>query len=382
MAIKVIILSTVAGFGGAERVVQSIMNSIDKENVDAVGIFFSKSGKEPEKFFKGIKDKSLKIYKILLTRSRFKYLNPVLNIIELYTILKKEDANLIHSHGYRADVIGVIIAKILNIPIISTCHGYISTNKILRFYNFIDRLALRFFNKIISVSETIKRDLVKAGVKKNKVLVIQNCISFHGLSRIKEEFRDSMRDKVGIHKKDMAIGYIGRLEKEKGLEYLLKAGSNLCKEFKNLIFILVGAGDYRVTLEKMSKELKLNLKTIFVGFQSEPEKWLSAFDIFVLPSITEGTPMVLLEAMSIGVPVVATSVGGIPDIIESEKEGILISPGSSIELETGIKNILTKNVDTSRLTNSARKKIEEKFNFEKWIKKLEAVYFKQAKNLC
>ena len=372
--VKVAVLATVAGFGGAEKVVLSLIGNINNELYELIPIVFTRYTQAGNKFFKYIGRVNRQYHKVPLNNYKFKYVNPFSNIVEVYRLLKREKFDLIHTHGYRADVIGVILCKLTGLPIISTCHGFISNDRNLKIYNTLDRFSLRFFNKIITVSDSIKNDLIKNGINESKIIVIQNAVE----EKIEDEIffynRKEKRQLLNIKEDEFVLGYIGRLSEEKGIRYLIESSSILNDLNIPIKVLIIGQGPQQKELEDLAREEGIESKIILTGFQNEIETWFPSIDIFVLPSLTEGTPMALLEAMAYGIPVVASAVGGIPKIINSGKNGILVSPSEPEEIARAVSSICLKKDLYNRLSKMAKQTIKSKFNINEWANRIESVY--------
>jgi glycosyltransferase involved in cell wall biosynthesis len=372
--LKIAVLATVTDFGGAEKVVLSLINNIDNESFELVPIIFTIPSMQDNIFFKHLDKTRKKYHRIFVNGYRIKYLNPLVNIIEAYTLLKKHKFDLIHSHGYRADVIGVLLSKAMGLPLISTCHGFISNDHHLTIYNRLDRFMLRFARKIIAVSNGIRNQLIRSGIEGTRVLTIQNAVNVSFSSETITINRQARRQACNLAEKDFVVGYVGRLSEEKGVGYLLEAISMLKESEVPVKLLVIGDGPQKKTLEDFVKGKSIEHVVFFAGFQNEIETWLPAMDVFVLPSLTEGTPMSLLEAMALGIPVVASSVGGVPQVVDSEENGILVSPGKPQDIEQAIQRLFKNEDLRKRFSEEAQKKIKEKYNVEGWIYKIENEY--------
>jgi glycosyltransferase involved in cell wall biosynthesis len=377
--VKAAVLATVAGFGGAEKVVLSLIGNINNELYELIPIVFTRYTQAVNKFFKYIGRVNRQYHKVPLNNYKFKYVNPFSNIVEVYRLLKREKFDLIHTHGYRADVIGVILCKLTGLPIISTCHGFISNDRNLKIYNTLDRFSLRFFNKIITVSDPIKIDLIKSGIDESKIIVIQNAVE----EKIEDEIffynRKEKRQLLNTKEDEFVLGYIGRLSEEKGIKYLIESSSMLNDLNIPVKVLIIGQGPQQKELEDLAKEKGIESKVIFTGFQWDVENWLPALDVFVLPSLTEGTPMSLLEAMAFGIPVVASAVGGVPQVIDSGKNGILVSPGKPGEIKDAVLNLYRNENLRTNISTAGQKYIAAKHNVEDWVRKIEGEYLNLLK---
>jgi len=294
----------------------------------------------------------------------------------LWSIVKRERFDLIHTNGYFADIISIPVARILGIPIISTCHGFITNDVKLHIYSFLDRKALLFANKIIAVSDEIKNGLVKVGINKSIIKVVQNSVDTYNDPVLSNCNRKQIRTMLNLIENEIVVGYVGRLSEEKGLRFLIEAIALLNEANIPSRLLLIGEGALRSQLERYTEEKYLKKQILFTGFQNQIDKWLPAIDVFVLPSMTEGTPIALLEAMAHGLPAVASSVGGIPSIIRSGQNGILTQPGNPNEIAKAICDLYKNEHLRLNLGNAAKITIREKFNVTDWARTIESEYFK------
>jgi glycosyltransferase involved in cell wall biosynthesis len=370
--VRVALLATVVEFGGIERVLLTLLRHMGAE-LKLSPIFFTRAGQERNYFLESLDASGIAYDAIYVDTSRYKYLNPFRNIGETLARIKAGRFDLIHSHGYRADLIGFVVAKRVGLPVISTCHGFISTDSHLRLYNKLDIYLLRYFNRVIAVSERMKRDLVARGVDAARIQMITNAISEEPRTDT-ERIRGQARSRLGIAQDEFVVGFVGRLAEEKGLAYLLEAVRRWAPDAHRWRLVLVGEGPQRDALEQAVRSFGLAGKVIFAGFQSNTAEWYPAMDAFVLPSLTEGTPMVLLEAMANGIPVIATSVGGVPAIISSGENGILVPPADPSRLLEAMQSVAGDGDLRKRLCARATDLIRRDYNVADWIRKVAGVY--------
>ena len=217
--------------------------------------------------------------------------------------------------------------------------------------------------------------MIRSGIAENKIFTLTNSVLLPKYT--KNEFyrnRITIRKEFNIQKNDFVIGYTGRLSEEKGLIFLLNAGKQLIERRIAIKILLIGDGYQRSYLESEAKQLGIGKHVLFAGFQKEVSKFIPSFDVFVLPSLTEGTPMALLEAMSFGLPVIATAVGGVPKVISHGNNGLLISDSSSSEITDSINKLLEDTPLRTRISEGAKTLIKEKYNLKRQIKKVEGLY--------
>ena len=239
---------------------------------------------------------------------------------------RQKGINLIHTHGSRANLLGRLSAKWLGLPCLSTVHSSLAHDYLspwsARLALGLDRLTLPLTSGIITVSNHLAQEVALRGGQ--NIETIYNGQSPHTFKDPSQD-RHQFRKQWGIPTNSFVIGTIGRLHPTKGQIYLVKAAIQLHLRFPDLHLLLIGDGPLRQDLES---ELRLNsLPYTLTGYLPQAFKALPAMDLFVLPSASEGMGLVLLEAMQAGVPIVASAIGGIPEVVRAGKDGLLVPPG-------------------------------------------------------
>jgi len=355
---------------GADRVVLDLLKRINKNKFKCWLLCFEESR------FKDLpliakKARNIKIDTHLM-QSRGKL--DFRCVRQISQFIQDNQIDILHCHGYKADIIGYLASRDLNIERVTTLHGWWYGRSIkLNLYRWLDHFTISKFDKVVTVSKPIKSLLIDAGFSFNKVVYIPNGVDFEQInkadgSRIKNIFN--------IKKDKVLAGTAWRLSKEKGYEYLLLA----VKDIPNLILLIIGEGPLKSKLIKLGKKLNIEDKVIFTGFRDDIYDLIASMDIFVLPSISEGLPLVLLEAMALQKPVIATCVGDIPDIIKDEKTGILVRPKKADELNKAIRKLLDNKSFTSTISINGRKFVEKNYSTLIMVKKYESIYLEIASN--
>ena len=377
--IKVAYLLTPVEFGGSEKVSLTFLRNVDRTRFDIYPTVLIRPWEKDTVFVRQLED-AYPLYKLPVAIRPGSVGRDHLRVIRcvksLHRYLSKRSVHILHTHGYFADIIGIPVSKLLGLSHISTCHGFISNNTKLAMYNMLDRFVLRFCDRIIVVSEGIKDELIKGGIRKSRITVIQNAIENRENydPSLFSAHRKKMRRLLNIGDSEFLVGYVGRLSEEKGLRYLIEAREGIGPNGKPFKIVLIGEGPYRKGLEDLAKRKGLEMEVIFAGFHLDVEEWFAALDIFVLPSLTEGTPMSLLEAMSFGCPVIAARVGGVAKVIEDGVNGVLIGPGDSRMLAEKIEMFLNDPFMRRELGERAARLIEKDYNVHDWCRRIETEY--------
>ncbi|OGP95270.1 MAG: hypothetical protein A2157_13815 [Deltaproteobacteria bacterium RBG_16_47_11] len=262
--------------------------------------------------------------------------------------IKKNRIDIIHCHGYKSNFYGLLASK-GQVPSVTTNHNWLTAHWKLKTYCFLDSLWIRFFDRIVAVSNEVKKDMLRYKIPEEKIRVIDNGIALERFAKLVET--NNMKSQLGFDEKIRIIGTIGSLGIEKGHIYLLEAARQILDIVKDLRFLIIGDGPLRKPLEEKSEKLGIKKQVIFMGERKDIPELLMAMDIFVLPSVKEGLPIALLEAMAAKRPVIATRVGAIPKVIENKDIGILVEPKDIKGLRDAIMNLIN---DPGRMNLLAR----------------------------
>jgi len=293
---------------------------------------------------------------------------------KLVLVLKENKIKVIHTHGYKEDIIGLFAAKKIGIKIVSTVHGWTAHTFKVRIYEWLDKIILRFFDKIVVVSELLEIELKRAGILRSKIALIHNGIDLNEYSQVTG--REEVMKEFNIDKSYRILGTIGRLSEEKGQRYFLEAFAKVAQSHNHIKCIVVGEGPERESLVNLSSRLGIREKVIFTGQRKDVRKFYSAFDIFVLPSLREGLPLVLLEALAFNKPVIASNVGSISAVINSEQTGILLKSKDVGSLASTIVDLLKSRKRTEALSCNGRKLVKENFSVTTMAENYRKVYEK------
>jgi glycosyltransferase involved in cell wall biosynthesis len=275
--------------------------------------------------------------------------------------------DILHTHGYRPDLLDAPVARKLGIATVSTAHGITGTGFRVKTYEWFQTRALRGFDAVIAVSRDLGLRLVKCGVPSDRLHVIPNAWAPAGppLDRM------AARGVLGIPGSGPVVGWVGRFTPEKGADVMLRAMA--VESSREATLSLIGAGPQEEELRALAESMGIASRVRWHGIVEGAGRLLPAFDVFALSSRTEGTPMVLLEAMAAGVPVVTTSVGGIPDVV-SEKEAALVPSEDPRALGEAIQAILTEKGRGSALASAAAQRLRTQYSIDRWLNRYEEAY--------
>jgi L-malate glycosyltransferase len=347
--------------GGMEKIAAEIACGLDRDKYDVEVWCVHRGGR----FVDLVQQKEIPVRVLNIAT----YHNP-LNILRLAKAFRAAKPDIIHTHGYFAATIGRIAARIAGVPIcINHVHSayweYTSRNL------FIERLLSRVTRKVICVSDHVRDFVVNhEKIDPSRVEVIYNGISFPDIPP-----REPARQAFNVTEGDIIITAVASLFENKGHKVLLKALSLLsdqCKDFKCWI---IGEGPMEKELKELTQQLNLGDKVFFWGVREDVGRFLSASDIFVLASIQrEGLPVSVLEAWAYQVPVIATRVGGVPEMIEDQVNGLLIAPNDPVTLAVAINGLIVDRPKRLQFAQAGVRKFKERFDVQLMITRIENLY--------
>ncbi len=301
---------------------------------------------------------------------------------EIFSIIRREKPDVLHLHSPKAAGLGALAGRLLRIKkIIYTVHGWaFNENRPLHQKIAIilfSWLTTIFSHKIILLSEKELSQTLSFPFIGGKTILIPLGIGapvFISVDGARQFIAKKIEVPFADFNKKTIIGTIAELHTNKGLVFLIQAVKDVVAKHPHAVIIIIGDGEQRSYLEKMTKELGLEKHVYLTGYISSASEYIKAFDIFILPSVKEGLPYTILEAGYAGLPIIATTVGGIPEIIDDMKSGILIQPRKPAEIAHAI-NFYIEHLDVARQYGRAlNETMKKKFTLERMLKDTEKVY--------
>jgi glycosyltransferase involved in cell wall biosynthesis len=285
---------------------------------------------------------------------------------ELTAVLRDTNAGVLLCHGYKADLLGRVAARRVGIPAVAVSRGWTGENRKVRAYEWLARRHLRFMDHVVCVSDGQAAKVRRwCGVPDSRISVIRNSARLAAFAATDPSAR---RILLGLFPSDTAVSRLvvaaGRLSPEKGFGVLVEAAESVLRADPAAGVVLFGEGVLRPDLERRANELGLAGRFVMPGFRTDLDAILPAADVVVLPSFTEGLPNVALEASAAGVPVVATAVGGTPEVVADGETGFLVPPGDPDALAAKLRELLTDPGLRVRLGNAGMRRMRELFTFE------------------
>ncbi|MGD0443656.1 MAG: glycosyltransferase family 4 protein [Edaphobacter sp.] len=295
-------------------------------------------------------------------------------ITAIRELVTRTKADVVHAHGYKADIYVYFALRGSGIPFVSTCHNWIDNDLTASLYGQADRLVLRNFTAIAAVSAAVKQRLLKAGVREDKIHLVRNGIDLRPFDNAFPSLE------IGASSEHLpTVGLVGRLGHEKGVDIFLRAAALVLKDYPSAKFVVAGDGPDLEKLQLLIDELELRESVSMLGRRDDMPSVYASLDILVSSSRLEGLPMTILEGMASGLPLVATPVGDVPTVVLDGRTGLLV-PSEDVEsLASGIVKLLRDPALRKCLGTAARKLIEDEFSAARMTDDYLGVY-ESAKN--
>lgn len=292
-------------------------------------------------------------------------------IIRCCRIVRRQNISLIHAHEFRANAFGTVVAKVCGIPLVGTVHGknyYPNHAKRRVAYRWTSRAA-----HMVAVSHDLQHFLEEQiGIPHDRITMIHNGVDMmpqRSLGQIRE-----LRSEFGIGKDVFLLGIVGSLYPVKGHAYLFKALRPVLAHYPETRLFVIGQGELEQTLKQQVIDLGIDRAVSFLGLRNDVPRLLPALDLFVLPSLSEGLSIALLEAMAAGVPVLASKVGGNPEIVIDGETGFLVSPERYEELSARILELM-RDRDLTRLCGErGRRWVAQEYTTARMLARYQDLY--------
>jgi len=304
-----------------------------------------------------------------------KFLGNIIFWIKIFFVLKKIRPDIVHCQTIQMGIPCFLFKKIYRKPYIVWCHGF-DVYFPWKFKKIISKIVLDEANEIIALTNNMKNELKKKC--KKDIFVLPNGIF---LEKFKGFSKQIIRDKLKIHFNEKIIIFVGELKQVKGVKYLIKAFKIINQKVPKAKLFLIGDGKQKKELEELVEKLNLKQNVVFVGkvMNEDVPEYMVASDIFVLSSLSEGLPVTILEAMASGLPIIATKVRGLSEIIKEGENGFLVKPEDPDEIAEKILLIIQNDKLRKEISDNNKKKAKE-YDWENIIEKIEKIYSKVIKN--
>jgi glycosyltransferase involved in cell wall biosynthesis len=290
----------------------------------------------------------------------------------LAAVARRHDVRVWHGHDYKTNLFGLLLRPRLGFRLVTTVHGWVSRSARERLYYAVDRATLRFYDQVVAVSDDLFARCAAAGVAADRLHLLENGIDTDAFRRSVSAAAAPLRQ--GVPPGRLVVGGIGRLAPEKGFDHLIAATRRLLDAGVDLELWIAGEGTERPRLAALAAASGHGDRIRLLGFQPDPRRVLEACDIFCLSSLREGLPNVVLEAMAMTLPVLATSCGGLAAFGRDGEDMLLVPPGDVGPLAAGLRRLAHDAALRRRLAAAARRRVESECSFRRRMERMAAVY--------
>ncbi len=303
----------------------------------------------------------------------------LVSLVRLYRLFRRERPAIVHVHLFKARLLGGIAARLAGVPFVAeTFHGTLFADYyrpiVSRVLIVIERLLARYMHAVIAVSDEVAREIHGLNVADpKKVHVIQlgldldRFVQAPGTSGI-------LRKELGVSNDALLVGTVGRLVHIKGHRYFIAAAAQVAHRIPEARFVIIGDGPEREALERQVRQDGLGERVFFLGWRRDLQRLYPDLDVVVLSSLHEGTPVAIIEAMAAGRSVVATRVGGVPDVIQDGVTGLLVPPKDPAALADAVVRLLHSSNERGRLGLAARRHVYPRFTAARLAEDMDALY--------
>jgi glycosyltransferase involved in cell wall biosynthesis len=361
VTVRVLHVVAPARAGGLESVVIQLTTGLRANgHVAQVAAVLDPADASAHPFVEALEDAQVPVHRIVVGTREYRAERGA-----IARLMRANDVEVLHTHGYRPDVVDGGIARSMNRAHVTTLHGFVGGSWRRRAYEWLQVRAAVRANAAIAVSAPIAIQLRRAGGGGTAHL-LRNAVAPNAsaLDRV------ASRAALSLPADAVLVGWVGRLSFEKGPDLFVEA---LALTDDRVHGVFVGDGPLREQMRALAGARNIAHRLHFTGMRPQASRYLAAFDILALTSRSEGTPMVLLEAMWAGVPIVATAVGGVPDIID-QHVGLLCRPGDPAGLQQSFKRLMADQPTALALATAAQMRVKEDYSIARWIRAHEAVY--------
>jgi glycosyltransferase involved in cell wall biosynthesis len=293
-------------------------------------------------------------------------------VAQLLAICRREKVSIWHGHDYKSNLLGLVVRRFWPMRLVTTVHGWVHQTRRTPLYYRIDRFCLPRYEKVLAVSQDLYDQCRDAGVPADQCLLIENGVDCSEFCRC--QTTEQAKRSQGLVPGRFVLGAVGRLSAEKGFDLLIRASDQLLKNGFDLELLIIGEGDERQRLEAMIASLGRADRIRLLGYRADVRGLYEAMDIFALSSLREGLPNVVLEAMAMEVPVVATRVAGVPHLIADGDNGLLAEPCDLAGLTRALAHLLSDAGLRRRLSRAGRTTIETRYSFAGRMDRVRTVY--------
>jgi len=365
--IKILFVHQSLDIGGAEILRKYLLSCLDRERYSVDICCIERKGRIGE-------DIEKLGYKIITLDRKINIANSIPILWNLCKLIRRYGYEVVHTSLFYANLFGRLAAILTGTPLkIIEEHGLYRWKNKYPIFISADRFLARFTHKIICCSKSVSDfNVSQMNIPREKFVVVRNCVDFSAFNI--QDSKNAIRERCSFGLDETIIGIVGTMKEEKGHRYLLEAVDILRKKWKTVKLLIIGEGLLSDHLKKHVDDLGINANVLFLGWRFDIPYLLKAMDMFVLPSVSEGLGISLLEAMYMEVPIVATGIEGIPEVIQDGVNGILVPPRNSELLAKAIEKLILDKRHAIRLATKGKEIAIRNFDARNYTTAIENIY--------
>ncbi len=286
-------------------------------------------------------------------------------------LMKEQEIEILQTTLFYADVIGAYAAYLAKVPVVVSWEPVTGPFAFRHYWSY--KLAMQKIDRVVAVSEDIRQRVIR-----ERKLIPEKVMTIHygvDLEKFAPEDQSLIRSDIGVSDDHLVLGTVARFDHPKGHKYLIDAAPTIVQQFPNVRFILVGDGPLRQEIEQQIQQLGLRDHFVLLGFRRDVKQLLGMFDLFILPSLSEGLPNAVLEAMACSNPVVATAVNGVVEVVEDGKTGFLVPPADPDRMASAVIKMLGSPENMKAMGKQGRERVASHFSVEQQVSKFEELYY-------
>lgn len=315
-------------------------------------------------------------------------LNPLYDLKtfwQLFRLIRKEKPDIVHTHTAKAGTVGRLAAWLAGVPVIvhtfhgHVLHGYFSPVKSV-FFQWVERFLAKRCNTIIAVSESCRDDLLKYKISSPEhIITIPLGLELNRFSEQPDHVRTAVRQELSIPNGAFTVGMVARMVPIKRHEDLFQAIAKVLESYPDTYFVNAGDGELKPHLLELAEELQITHRCLFPGFCDDQERLYQAFDATVLTSANEGLPVAVIESLAAGKTVIATRVGGVPELIEDNRTGYIVEPGDIDSIADGLIKAISHPAKTAEMGRLAQEETIRKYSSQRLFNDIQNLYQRLSK---
>jgi glycosyltransferase involved in cell wall biosynthesis len=361
---KINMLQLVNGFaiGGGEMKVLELVQRLDKSRYNITVCSVGQGGPLEDEFRKIVK-------RVEIFDKKFSFDFSL--VTKVARLMKEQDIEILQTTLFYADIIGAYAAYLAKVPVVVSWEPVTGPFAFRHYWSY--KLAMQKIDRVVAVSEDIRQRVIRERrLSPDKVMTIHYGVD---LEKFAPEDQMLTRADIGVSDDHLVLGTVARFDHPKGHKYLIDAAPEIVRQFPNVRFVFVGDGPLRSDVEQQINRLELNDYFILLGFRRDVKQLLGLFNLFILPSVSEGLPNAVLEAMACSNPVVATAVNGVVEVVEEGKTGYLVPPQNSARMTEAVIKMLASPQNMKEMGKKGRERVANHFSVEQQIDKFEELYY-------